>query len=210
MEILSSPEIDVRFIKVVYSCNSNLIRFKRSLKAKPNAAHLALAEIYKPDVKSRVFPSAVSGPLHVTQNIDELSVRALKLLPESLSVDGLENLLQIHGSVFGTRCLSCNHVKHDYEPFIAESFKDLNDSNAFVDIPAEKLPKCGGDQWAGSNRYGKCGGLLRPDVVWFGEVPPLMGEVARKITWCDFLIVIGTSAVVSCKRSKVIYPSSFL
>ncbi len=29
---------------------------------------------------------------------------------------------------------------------------------------------------------GGCGGLLRPDVVWFGEVPPLMGEIARHIT----------------------------
>lgn len=125
-------------------------------------------------------------------------MRALKLLPESPAADGVENLLPVHGSLFRTRCLSCNHVKHGYEPFIAKSFKDLSDSNNFVDIPVEKLPKCGGDQWAGSNRYGKCGGLLRPDVVWFGEVPPLMGEVARKITWCDFLIVIGTSAIVSC------------
>lgn len=167
------------------------------LAAKPNAAHLALAAIYKPDVKSRVFPSAVSGPVHVTQNIDELSVRALKLLPESSAKDGLENLFPIHGSFFRTRCLSCKQVKHSYEPFLAEAFKDLPDGpDDFVDIPVEKLPKCGGDQWAGSNRYGNCGGLLRLDVVWFGEVPPLMGEVARKVTWCDLLIVIGTSAVV--------------
>ena len=161
-------------------------------------------------MKLRIFPSAVSGPLHVTQNIDELSVRALKHLPESPAADGLENLLPIHGSLFRTRCLSCKHVKNSYDPFLAESFKDLNDSNDFVDIPVEKLPKCGGDQWAGSNRYGKCGGLLRPDVLWFGEVPPLLGEVARKITWCDFLIVIGTSALVRYEGSELFYSSPFL
>ena len=72
----------------------------------------------------------------------------------------------------------------------------MKDLDAGEEIPVEKLPRCGGDSWAGSNRYGKCGGLLRPDVVWFGEVPPQLGEIARKMTWCDLLLVVGTSALV--------------
>jgi NAD-dependent deacetylase sirtuin 5 len=99
---------------------------------------------------------------------------------------------------------------HSYEPVLAESFKIRSDHRV-VDIPIEKLPRCGGDQWAGSNRYGKCGGLLRPDVVWFGEVPPLMGEISRKITWCDFLIIIGTSSLVSAVAKNLgIYFSSLV
>lgn len=143
------------------------------------------------------------APLHVTQNIDELALRALKqVVPADnaeLAEEALSRYIQMHGSLFRTRCLSCRHEKHSDEPFLAAALKDLPPTSLDdeVVIPTDKLPKCGGDEWNGSNRYGKCGGLLRPDVVWFGEVPPLMGEIARKITWCDLLIVVGTSSIVS-------------
>jgi NAD+-dependent protein deacetylase sirtuin 5 len=145
----------------------------------------------------RITPSATAPPLHVTQNIDDLSLRSLQSLPEPVVATAPETLVQMHGSLFKTRCLSCNHVKHGYEPHLAASFKDCIDLKNFINIPTDKLPRCGGDEWSGSNRFGRCGGLLRPDVVWFGEIPPLMGEVARKITWCDLLIVVGTSSTVS-------------
>ena len=43
----------------------------------------------------------------------------------------------------------------------------------FITIPTDKLPRCasGGDEWLGYNRFGLCGGFLRPDVLWFGEIP---------------------------------------
>ena len=168
----------------------------RALKAKPNEAHLALAALNLPNVASRLIPAAVKPPLHVTQNIDELSLRAIELLPEPLADDAQKRLIQLHGSLFRTRCLSCRHEKHNHDPALAASLEGL-DAETVVDIPIERLPRCGGDEWAGSNRYGRCGGLLRPDVVWFGEVPPLMGEVARTVSGCDLLIVVGTSAIVS-------------
>jgi NAD-dependent SIR2 family protein deacetylase len=46
-------------------------------------------------------------------------------------------------------------------------------------------------------RYGKCGGLLRPGTVWFGEVPEGQGEIVRNLTQVDVLLVIGTSSLVS-------------
>ena len=145
----------------------------------------------------RITPSALTPPLHVTQNIDDLSLRSLQSLPQNVATTAREALIQMHGSLFRTRCLSCNNVKHGYEPRLAASLKDCIDFNNFIEIPTDKLPRCGGDEWSGSNRFGRCGGLLRPDVVWFGEIPPLMGEIARKTTWCDLLIVIGTSSTVS-------------
>ena len=145
----------------------------------------------------RIIPSATTPPLHITQNIDDLSLRSLQSLSESVATTAPETFIQMHGSLFRTRCLSCNHVKHGYEPYLATSFKDCIDPKNFIMIPTDKLPRCGGDEWSGSNRFGRCGGLLRPDVVWFGEIPPLMGEIARKITWCDLLIVVGTSSTVS-------------
>jgi NAD+-dependent protein deacetylase sirtuin 5 len=99
----------------------------------------------------------------------------------------------MHGSIFRTRCTSCQHVKHSYDPYLSAALRDFKEGE---EVPVDKLPRCGGDSWAGSNRYAKCGGLLRPDVVWFGEVPAELGEIARKVTWCDLLLVVGTSALV--------------
>ncbi|PPQ90637.1 hypothetical protein CVT25_006620 [Psilocybe cyanescens] len=166
----------------------------QALNAKPNKGHLALAALNVPSVASRVIPSASLVPLHVTQNLDELTMRALKSLPESAS-EGEKRLVPVHGSLFRARCLSCKHEMQSYEPYLAASLKKLG-PDVVVDIPVDRLPRCGGDEWSGSNRYGRCGGLLRPDVVWFGEVPPRMGEIAREITGCDLLIVVGTSSIV--------------
>jgi NAD-dependent deacetylase sirtuin 5 len=173
--------------------------FFRALAVKPNAGHITLASLYLPSVSSRVIPSASSPPLHVTQNSDELSLHAVSVLPDPEIVTvAKEHLVQMHGSIFRTRCTSCKHVKHTYEPYLTNSLKDLDkDSSEELTISTDKLPRCGGDEWAGSNRYGQCGSLLRPDVVWFGEVPSALGEIARKLTWCDLLLVIGTSALVS-------------
>lgn len=177
--------------------NTHVVQLVRSrcLKARPNKGHLALAALNIPSVASRVIPSATSAPLHVTQNLDELAVRALKTLPKS-AAEGHNGLVQVHGSLFRTRCLSCKHEMQNYDLYLRSWFKNLN-RDEVVDIPVGELPRCGGDEWVGSNRYGRCGGLLRPDVVWFGEVPPRMGEIAREITACDLLIVVGTSSTVS-------------
>lgn len=194
MAILSSQTLDVGK-KLVYPSTIHLL--SRCLDSAPNHGHLAIAALNLPSVMQRITPSAMAPPLHVTQNIDDLSLHSLQSLPESVATSALEALIQMHGSLFKTRCLSCNHVGHSYERHLAASFKDCIDVNSFIKIPTDRLPHCGGDEWSGSNRFGQCGGLLRPDVVWFGEIPPLMGEIARKITWCDLLIVVGTSSTVS-------------
>jgi NAD-dependent deacetylase sirtuin 5 len=66
-------------------------------------------------------------------------------------------------------------VEYGYEPCHSASFKDCINFKNFIMIPTDKLLRCGGDEWSESNCSGRFGGLLRPDVVWFGEVPPLMG-----------------------------------
>ena len=89
--------------------------------AKPNPAHYALAEL------ERIIPHF----LLLTQNVDGLHQRA-----------GSKNILELHGNIFRTRCLSCGEIA-DYK-------KPPGTTN-------NTLPKC------------ICGGLLRPDVIWFGE-----------------------------------------
>lgn len=43
-----------------------------------------------------------------------------------------------------------------------------------------------------------CGqrGGLRPDVVWFGEMPYHMGKIQAQLSRCDLFLAIGTSGVV--------------
>jgi NAD-dependent deacetylase sirtuin 5 len=164
--------------------------------AKPNDAHRALATLSLPSTLSRIAPYA-SPPMHVTQNIDELSQRVLDSLPSQDKSTGEKFLVEMHGSIFVTRCTSCQHTQRIYTA-LASALQGLKDIEVEQDIPVDKLPRCGGDTWTGSNRYGRCGGLLRPEVLWFGEVPPLMGEIARKMNWCDLLLLVGTSSTVSC------------
>ena len=41
-----------------------------------------------------------------------------------------------------------------------------------------------------------CGSLLRPDVVWFGEVPSEMERIQEAVANCDVFMSVGTSGVV--------------
>jgi NAD-dependent deacetylase sirtuin 5 len=157
-------------------------------------------------------------PLFITQNYDSLSLRALQnladsglLSPEELDV-AKERLIEMHGSAFKTTCLQCKHVQLSYETLLSPALSDIlpseealaaavssdSASPGLKEISVENLPRCGGLEWNGSNRYGRCGGLLRPRVVWFGEVPEGMGEIARALNWTDVLIVVGTSSLVCC------------
>ena len=94
--------------------------------AKPNPAHLALAEMENLFLRFHL----------ITQNVDGLHQRA-----------GSRNVIELHGNITRTKCSE--------EGTIVSSWKDTGD------VP----PKCPA-----------CGGLLRPDVVWFEEPMPEAGD----------------------------------
>jgi NAD-dependent deacetylase len=91
------------------------------------------------------------------------------------NVDGLhqragsQNVIELHGNITRTKCFEENRVVTEWP--------DTGD------LP----PKCPG-----------CGGLLRPDVVWFEEPLPEaeMNLAARVSTDCDVFLSIGTSGLV--------------
>jgi NAD-dependent deacetylase len=90
------------------------------------------------------------------------------------NVDGLHaragstDIVELHGNIFRTRCMLEGTVSMHEEPFDT--------------IP----PHC------------KCGALLRPDVVWFGEMLPeeAVARASGAMIGADLLLVIGTSGVV--------------
>jgi NAD-dependent deacetylase len=123
-------------------------RRKLVASAKPNPAHLALAEMEK-----RIPQFDL-----ITQNVDGLHQRA-----------GSSKVIELHGNITRTKCF-------DEEKIVA-SWKETGD------VP----PKCP-----------NCGGLLRPDVVWFEEpMPEEETALAFRLSAnCDLLFSIGTSAMV--------------
>ena len=60
----------------------------------------------------------------------------------------------------------------------------------------ERLPALDDyDAGTGCLRCGRSGGL-RPDIVWFGEMPYQMDLIAAQLADCDLFVAIGTSGVV--------------
>ncbi len=90
---------------------------------------------------------------------------------------GSSEVLELHGSILKIKCSVCD-------------FKD-EIITEFSEIP----PLC------------KCGNVLRPDVVWFGESLPQ--EVWQKAmifaSECDLMVIAGTSLVVSPANTLPIY-----
>lgn len=145
------------------------------LTKEPNPAHRAIAEC-----EARLH-SQGRRVMVITQNIDELHRRA-----------GTKNLLEIHGTLFKTRCTACGTVAENYKSPICPALSGKGAPEPGIEdarIPVEKLPRC---EEAG------CGGLLRPHVVWFGENldPAVLEEVDRELARCDLCLVVGTSSVV--------------
>lgn len=84
---------------------------------------------------------------------------------------GSRHVVEFHGNARALRCLRCDaRSRQDRPP------------------PGEKAPRCPA-----------CGGVLRPQVVFFGEpIPPsAMAEAARLARGCRTMLVVGTSATVA-------------
>jgi NAD-dependent deacetylase len=81
---------------------------------------------------------------------------------------GSRNLVEVHGNVFRYRCFSAGHA-----------IEELPDDDH---VP----PRC------------HCGALIRPDVVWFGEMLPedALDRSFHAIERCDVMLVVGTSGIV--------------
>lgn len=82
---------------------------------------------------------------------------------------GSSNVIELHGNIFMVKCVGC-----DFRGSIDDRFP-------------EPPPRCE-----------KCGNLLRPSVVWFGE--PLPAEAWRSAVeqsvGCDVMVIVGSSLAV--------------
>jgi NAD-dependent deacetylase len=106
--------------------------------------------------------------VRLEQNVEEFTL-------VTQNVDGLHrragsrNVEELHGNIWRLRCTSCPHRSDDFR----------------VPLP-EIPPRCA------------CGSLLRPDVVWFGEILPQepFNRSVQAMSRTEMLLVVGTSALV--------------
>ena len=126
------------------------------------------------DWRRKLIGACAPNAAHQTLAAMEAVLPDFTLITQN--VDGLHqaagnhNVLEIHGNIWRTRCTRCEGT-----------FEDRR-------MPLPEIPP----------RCSQCGGLLRPNVVWFGESLP---QDVLEAAWaaaarCRLMLVIGTSAVV--------------
>jgi NAD-dependent deacetylase len=113
-----------------------------------------------------------------------LETRVPEFLLVTQNVDGLHaragsrRIVELHGNIMRSKCFDCDRA--------ADA------------VPADTgaPPRCT-----------HCGGRLRPDVVWFGEMLPAdaLGEAMRASTESDVFLSVGTSTVVEPAASLPFY-----
>ncbi len=141
-------------------------------EVEPNAAHLALARL------DAEWPGEL---LIVTQNVDDLHERA-----------GAKRLLHMHGELASGWCLACDRrfpwqgpmspltVRPERSRGTSDGVSTSLDTNGSVNV----CPSC------------QIAGQVRPDIVWFGEMPYQMERIERALQAADLFISIGTSGAV--------------
>ena len=159
----------------------SMLGWPRMAHAAPAAAHHALARIEA--------AGALTGL--ITQNVDTLHERA-----------GSRATIDLHGRLDAVACQNCNlrlsradwqHTISARNPGWADTVADIRDAPdgdailAGADYSTFVVPDCP-----------RCGGVVKPDVVFFGENVP-RDRVDRAYQWvdeADGLLVAGTSLMV--------------
>lgn len=177
------------YFTYMYSCISS------AMKVEPNAAHEALAKFSVADLRRSIAPVA---SFHlVTQNVDGLSVRALERVTQALgdsplSDTDVSHTIEMHGRLLDTICTLCSNTVYDESSPICEGLAgteqimELKNNDVDPIVALDELPHCA-----------ICQGLLRPGVVWFGEMPKQLEEIDELVEEADLAIVVGASSTVS-------------
>jgi NAD-dependent SIR2 family protein deacetylase len=170
---MTKPEVRQRY------WSRSMVGWPFIARAQPSPAHRAIAEL---ETRGHVA-------LLITQNVDGLH-----------QIAGSSNVVDLHGRLELVRCMSCGLTL----PREQLQRTLLADNPAWADIDARIAPD--GDADLENRDIGtfvvpecpNCGGILKPDVVFFGEPVP-RERVARAfegVANSDALLVVGSSLMV--------------
>jgi len=157
----------------------SLIGWPRFGVARPNGTHAALAAL---EARSTI-------ELLLTQNVDRLHQRA-----------GSTNVIDLHGRLDQVRCMGCQALtprelfqqallaaNPGWAGLEAAQAPDGDADLEGVDFSTFQVPVCPA-----------CGGVLKPDVVFFGESVPRdrVATVHAHLQRADAVLVVGSSLMV--------------
>ncbi|HEY0139364.1 MAG TPA: NAD-dependent protein deacetylase [Thermoanaerobaculia bacterium] len=156
--------------------------------ARPNAAHRALAEL---EGRGRVHQL-------ITQNVDDLHQEA-----------GSRAVVQLHGRNRVVVCLDCaaEYPRAEVQERLAKLNAEWLASTRWDGLHADEADFApDGDAEVARDRVGgfivpdcdRCGGVLKPGVVFFGESvpPPKVTYAMGRVDEADALLVVGSSLTV--------------
>ena len=169
VEDVATPEAFARDPALVHQFYD--ARRARLGEVEPNAAHVALARL---DAK---WPGEL---LIVTQNVDDLHERA-----------GARRLLHMHGELNKGWCLACDERFAWAGAMSPQSVRPERSRGTQKGVSTSLDTN-------GSNICPSCRseGQVRPDIVWFGEMPYAMEAIEEALMGCDLFVSIGTSGAV--------------
>jgi NAD-dependent SIR2 family protein deacetylase len=157
----------------------SLLGWRRFRGAGANDAHRALARL----------EAVGRSELLVTQNVDRLHQAA-----------GSHQVIDLHGRLDRVRCMSCGiylsrddmqaelgRLNVEWLALDAGNAPDGDADLENVDFSAFAVPSCE-----------HCGGVLKPDVVFFGDSVPRdrVDEAARRLEQADAMLIVGSSLMV--------------
>jgi len=156
----------------------SMVGWQRMASAAPNRAHRALAELERRQLLR----------LLITQNVDGLH-----------SAAGSSQVVDLHGRLDRVVCLDCRALSARSElqarlvetnpEFLGESYVARADGDVELSVDYERfrIAPCAA-----------CGGVLKPDVVFFGEnVPAARVEIAMgSLNGARALLIVGSSLMV--------------
>jgi NAD-dependent SIR2 family protein deacetylase len=157
----------------------SLIGWRHFRRAQPNQAHHALAQL---EQRGRI-------ELLVTQNVDCLHQAA-----------GSTNVVDLHGRLDQVRCMSCEQrfPREDWQTLLIDRNPEWAqlDAREAPDGDADLESRDFADFEVPSCAY--CGGLVKPDVVFFGESVPRdrVDRAMQGLHDADAMLVVGSSLMV--------------
>jgi NAD-dependent SIR2 family protein deacetylase len=157
----------------------SLVGWRRIRRARPNDAHRALVRL---ETMGRI-------ELILTQNVDRLHQAA-----------GSARVIDLHGRIDLVRCMDCEQRSPRDE--LQDELGRLN--AGWLDLDAAEAPDGDADlEDADFSSFvapscRRCGGVLKPDVVFFGENVPRdrVDAAARRLDEADAMLVVGSSLMV--------------
>ena len=185
-EFLAAPAVRQRYWA------RSMVAWPTFQRATPNAAHCSLADLEKAGYVSCL----------VTQNVDGLHQEA-----------GQARLIEIHGNIGQVVCMACG--EQSTRASLQQRLESLNPRFCGMSAP---LAPDGDADYVVEDLSGfaipgcrSCGGVLKPDVVFFGDnIPrPRVSAAMAALEQAAALLVVGSSLMVYsgfrfCQQAKAL------